>query len=77
MQEHPLKTLRRAKGLTLTEVSDLTGVEKGALSRIERYERFPGTPVLMKIAVGLGLDELADELWGWVWKNKPRTTHHR
>ncbi len=48
-----LKTLRKAKGLSLDATSKLTGVSKAMLGQIEREESSPTISTLWKIASGL------------------------
>lgn len=57
-----IKRLRDRKGLSLRQLSELCGVERGLLSRIERGQRpHVSVPVAMRIAKALGvtLDYLA------------------
>jgi len=46
---------RAAQGLTKRELSLKSGTAIGAIGRAERYERFPGIPVLRKISRALNL----------------------
>jgi len=48
-----LQALRKRRGLTLQELSDLTGVSKSMLGEIERGATSPTITVLWKIADGL------------------------
>lgn len=48
-----LKTIRKARGYSLDQVSDLTGVSKAMLGQIERGESNPTVSTLWKIARGL------------------------
>lgn len=48
-----LKTLRSAAGISLGELSKLTGVSKSMLGQIERGESSPTISTLWKIATGL------------------------
>ena len=48
-----LKTTRNKMGLSLSEVSSLTGVSKTMLSQIERSESIPTIAIVWKIANGL------------------------
>lgn len=52
-----LKERRRAKGLTLKQVSDMSGVSTSYLGRIERGERFPSGRILWRLAEPLGFTE--------------------
>ncbi len=45
-----LRELRKARGLTLNEVSQDTGIDLGGLSRIERGEQFPGKKTALNLA---------------------------
>lgn len=57
-----LRALRRARGLTLAEVSEQTGVSVSTLSRLESGRRRPVLEVLMPLAqtYRVTLDELVD-----------------
>ncbi|MDD3570215.1 MAG: XRE family transcriptional regulator [Lachnospiraceae bacterium] len=48
-----LKQLRRAKGFTLDDVAEATGVSKSMLGQIERGECGPSVATLWKICTGL------------------------
>ena len=50
-----VRAARRARGLTLAQVSVRSGVSVGHLSRIENAERFPTVRVLMQLAQALGV----------------------
>jgi transcriptional regulator with XRE-family HTH domain len=50
-----LANARAAAGMTLRQLSDLTGVSHGALSRYENGTRMPEVAVVKKICDGLGL----------------------
>lgn len=52
-----IKGRRIEKGLTLTELSQASGVHTTYLGRIERGERSPSAITLRKIASPLGFDE--------------------
>jgi DNA-binding XRE family transcriptional regulator len=52
---HLLK-LRKSRGLTLQEVSTLTGVSASAFSKIERNELSPTISTMQRIAQGLGVE---------------------
>lgn len=52
-----IKERRKAKKLTLTEVSAMSGVHMSHLGRIERGERFPSGHILKKLAEPLGFTE--------------------
>lgn len=48
-----LAQIRRERGLSLDNVSELTGVSKGMLSQIEKGQKTPSVTILWKIANGL------------------------
>ena len=52
-----LKDRRTAKGLTLQELSALTGVHASYLGRIEASKRQPSAPILRRLAEPLGFTE--------------------
>ena len=52
-----LRSRRKDKGLTLTKLDELSGVDKSFLGRIETGKRFPSAGVLQKIAEPLGYGE--------------------
>ncbi len=57
-----LKSLRRRKPMTLTELSEASGIDAGNLSRIERGERkAPSLPRLLGILKALGIEEGSPE----------------
>jgi transcriptional regulator with XRE-family HTH domain len=51
-----IKTLRLNKKMSLDELSKLTGLTKGYLSKIERSNKAPPLSTLNKIALTLGVD---------------------
>jgi len=53
-----LKARRREKGLTLTQLSRLSGLHLGHIARIERGERFPKGYTLKKLAKPLDFTEI-------------------
>jgi len=53
-----LKARRREKGLTLTQLSSLSGLHTAHIGRIERGERFPTGRTLRRFAEPLGFSEL-------------------
>jgi transcriptional regulator with XRE-family HTH domain len=63
--ETPLRTIRKAHGLSLAEVAEKSGVAKSTLSRLERGLHRPRADTLAKIAKALGLSELDDLLKPW------------
>ena len=50
-----IKKERLEKGISIDELSRLSGVSKGHLSRLERGERVPSITTLCKIAIGLNI----------------------
>ena len=50
-----LRALRDELGLTIQKLADRSGVSRAMISRIERDESCPTTPVLNKLSVGLGV----------------------
>ncbi len=56
----PLRTLRKARGLSLQHVADAVGADTGNLSRIERIEQYPSRELAASLAKFFGppLDEL-------------------
>lgn len=50
-----LKNLRHAKGLSLSQAADKTGVSKAMLGQIERNESSPTVATLWKIATGFNV----------------------
>jgi transcriptional regulator with XRE-family HTH domain len=52
-----IKQQRAMSGLTLGQLSEISGVSPSHLGRIERGERFPSAHTLRKIAKPLGFDE--------------------
>ncbi|BCX48348.1 transcriptional regulator [Haloferula helveola] len=55
-----LKSARLAKGYTLERVSELSGLGKGLLSKVENFRVTPSLPTLAKLseALGMSLSEL-------------------
>ena len=53
-----LKARRKEKGLTLTELEALSGVDTSYLGRIENGKRFPSANILRKLAEPLEFTEL-------------------
>ena len=51
-----LKQIRLEKGMTLETLSQLSGISKGHLSKIERQEREPKISTLRLIAKALKVD---------------------
>lgn len=53
-----LKGRRKEKGLSLSELSAMSGVHTSYLGRIERGERHPSGRILRKLAKPLGVGEV-------------------
>ena len=51
-----LKEIRKEKNITLDELSKMTGMSKGHLSKIERRETEPTITSLARIALALNVD---------------------
>jgi len=51
-----IKSLREKKGLSTTDVANLTGLKQPNVSRIEGGAYMPNLPTLMKLAEALGVD---------------------
>jgi XRE family transcriptional regulator, regulator of sulfur utilization len=56
-----LRQWRKARGWTLAETSDLTGVSSSYLSLVERGEREP--PAAMKVQIARGLSAKVSDLF--------------
>src|SRR4051812_45087769 len=58
-----LQVLRAQRGLTLTEASELLGMNRHTLSRLEQGTQKPYGPTLKKLAEGYGVpvEELLEE----------------
>lgn len=63
--KHPLRQRREELGLTMTEVSERTGIHLGNLSEIETGKAGVSVGNLIKLARALGLHALASELSYW------------
>lgn len=50
-----LQALRQTRGLSLAQLSELSGVSKGMISKVERAESSPTAALLGKLAAGLGV----------------------
>ena len=50
-----LLALRQAKGLSLAELAEASGVSKAMISRVERVESSPTAMILGRLAAGLGV----------------------
>ena len=51
-----LREIRKEKNITLDELSKMTGMSKGHLSKIERRETEPTITSLARIALALNVD---------------------
>jgi transcriptional regulator with XRE-family HTH domain len=74
-----IKSFRKEKNLTLTVLSEKTGLTAGLLSRIENFRTIPSLPVLLKIAAALevqpaelmaGIGEKKSPKWVLVRENE-------
>ena len=76
-----LKWLRRQRGMTLTELSEATGISKSTLSRLETNQRRPSLELLLPLAQAyrVPLDELvgAPAIGDPRVRLKPRRVHGR
>ena len=52
-----LKQKRRSAGMTLRQLSEISGVSPSHLGRVEKGERFPSADILQRIAKPLGFTE--------------------
>jgi len=50
-----LLALRQAKGLSLAELAEVSGVSKAMISKVERVESSPTAMILGRLAAGLGV----------------------
>lgn len=50
-----IRELRKSRGLTLIQLSEISGISRAALSKIEREDMSPTYATLRKIAAGFGL----------------------
>jgi transcriptional regulator with XRE-family HTH domain len=59
-----IKKYRRAKGLTLKDIAEQTGISKSLVSKIENLRTIPSLPVITKItkALHISLSELFSEI---------------
>jgi transcriptional regulator with XRE-family HTH domain len=58
-QRNPLRTLRKARGWTLEQLSEESSVPKSTISRIENGIQEPSTTTLVELANALDLKDLA------------------
>lgn len=55
--EFKIREIRKSKNITITRLSELTGISKSHLSNIERGEKEPSISILIRIALALKVDE--------------------
>lgn len=57
-----LREIRKEKGLSINKLAKLSGVSKGAISKIENREMMPGIDIVTKIcmAMKIELNDLVD-----------------
>lgn len=55
--EFKIREIRKSKNITITKLSELTGISKSHLSNIERGEKEPSISILIRIALALKVDE--------------------
>ena len=70
-----IKTLRRRREMTLEKLAELTSMDKGYLSRIERGQKSPSVGTLLKIAEALGVQ--VSQLFGEVTSHDAITVVRR
>ena len=70
-----IKTLRRRREMTLEKLAELTSMDKGYLSRIERGQKSPSVGTLLKIAEALGVQ--VSQLFGEVTSDDAITVVRR
>lgn len=61
-----LRDIRKARGQSLRDISDRTGIHKSQLSRFERGEGGLSLNALHRLARALGNSDLADQLAPYV-----------
>jgi transcriptional regulator with XRE-family HTH domain len=69
----PLALRRKAKGLSLADLAELTGLHRQKLSLVELGHIWPRPPVIRAIATGLGIEEteaFALIVSSWDWRRK-------
>lgn len=55
--EIKIREIRNNKGISLSELSLMTGISKSHISNIERGEKEPSISILIRIAMALKVDE--------------------
>ena len=53
-----LKHLREIKNMSMTELTELTGIKQGYISEIETGKKNPGPAIVEKISTALKIDQL-------------------
>ncbi len=56
MQQHPLKAARKAQAMTLSQLSEASGVPKSTICRIERRQNVGRPATLRRLGAALDLD---------------------
>lgn len=51
-----IREIREEKGISITQLSNMTGISKGHLSRIENQETMPTILTIERIAIALKVD---------------------
>lgn len=51
-----LREIREEKGISINQLSKMTGISKGHLSRIENQETMPTILIIERIAIALKVD---------------------
>ena len=62
MASSSLRSAREAKGLSLRVTAQMSEIDPGHLSKVERGEKQLSIEALYRLAVVVGLDELAAQL---------------
>lgn len=70
-QPPPLRAVRVSRGWTLRQVAQRSGINPGHLSKVERGEKQLSIESLYRLAVVLGLSELAQLLKPYVTDREP------
>ena len=50
-----LQAIRKAKGLTQKELSEITGIAQGDISKLENGNANPSVRTLQRLAAGMGM----------------------
>lgn len=67
----PLRTVRKAQGLSLRTAATRAGIDPGHLSKVERGEKMLSVEALHRLAVVLGLTEFAQMLAQYLPERAP------